>query len=131
MKKALALLLLLCAPAAWAADFRYLGTLNASAGASTNNAAAGCTKADGTTGAIGPFTASGTKPLHLAIQCDVAARLKSGKANTVAVANSGANKGLKLDLDQLFFFELTVGYLAVIPASGTGAAVCDLYQRVD
>lgn len=128
---ALFLLLALSPLPTLAADFKYLGTLNASSGASTNNNAAANTKADGTTAAIGSLGGTAGKPLKLAIQCDVAVRVRTGSANTVAAANSGANKGIKLDVEQLFFLDLAFGYLAIIPASGSGSAACDLFQRLE
>lgn len=122
-------LLLLAAPS-MAADYKYLGSLNASSGASTNNNSSANTNAAGSTAAIGAITASAQRPVRIAIQCDVAVRLHTGTSSSVAAANSGANKGPKLDVDQFFFLDLTVSYLAIIPASGSGSAVCDLYQRI-
>lgn len=128
--KTLALVVLLSSLPALATDFRYVGTLVASSGASTNNNAAANIKSDGTTGAIGSLGGSATVPYKLAMQCDVAVRVKTGSVNTVAAANTGANKGIKVDVEQLFYVDLTAGYIAIIPASGSGSANCDLYRRL-
>jgi hypothetical protein len=127
--KRFALLFLLASPPALAADI-FLGTLVASGGTTVNNSGTSNVKADGTTGA---WTLPTSRPLKLAIQCDVAARYRTGTSNTTAAANSGANKGPKLDVDQLYLFTLQPGhsYIAVIPASGSGAANCDVYRRTE
>ena len=126
---ALVALLLLSLPAL-AADFKYLGTLNASSGATTNNFDAASTKADGTSGAF-TLTGSVAKPLRLYLQCTVAVRVKTGAGNTTAAANTGANKGVKIDTEQLFPFELTSTAVAIIPASGSGSAACDVFRRLE
>jgi hypothetical protein len=108
------------------ADERYLGSLNSTAGASTNNFAVGSTKADGTAGA---FTLGGTKVQYLVLQCDVPVRYRTGVGGSVAAANSGANKGMYLGAGQARALKLggPVTAIAVIPASGTGNATCDVW----
>lgn len=125
MKAFAAVLLSLC-PLAARADEKYLGSINSTAGASSNNFAAGSTKADGTAGA---FTLSGSvrKPQALLLQCDVAVRYRTGTGSGVAAANSGANKGLRLDASQVRALRLTGDAIAIIPAAGSGAAVCDVW----
>lgn len=122
------LLVALAAPA-YADDIVYAGSLNASSGASTNNNAAACTTAAGATAAIGSLGGTAQKPIKLYVQCTVDVRLRTGSANTVAAANSGANLGLLISADQAFPLSLKTGYLAIIPASGSGSARCDLFRR--
>lgn len=127
--KLIPILFLLASPAL-ADDWRYLGTLNASSGATTNNADAACTTPTGSTAALGSFGGTAQRPVKLFVQCDVDVRMRTSTSSSAAASNTrGANFGWKLAADQLFSFDLKAGYVAYIPASGSGSAHCDFYSR--
>lgn len=129
MHRFLCLLLLASAPAL-AAD-KFLGRITASSGASRNSLNTGNVKADGTAGALTLPTSPVTgRPVLLAIQCDVPVRYTTGTGADVAATNTpGAGYGPKIDTEQLYPFTSLTNAIAIIPASGSGSANCDVYQR--
>lgn len=112
----------------------YFGTLVASGGASANNLSTSNIKTDGTTGALTiPVSSTGqpSSPVKMAMQCDVPVRVKFGHGTVTASNTRGANYGPKIDVEQLFAFNTLLNGIAIIPASGSGAANCDLYLRTE
>ena len=131
MRPALLLLSLISLPSL--ASDTYLGTINVASGASTNTSSTSNTTAAGATGAITLPTPVAGRAIEVRIQCDVAVRAKTGNGNSTAVTNTGANKGAKIDAEMLYsvFLRTNINSIAVIPASGSGAAACDLFRHVE
>ena len=85
------------------AEGAYVGELDSAAGATVNLAL--------------------KKGAKYELQCNAAARFRTGAGNTTAASNTpGATYGRKVDVDQLLEFatEVDHDYVAIIPISGAG-----------